>query len=119
MTSIILDCDPGHDDAMAILLALGNPNIELLGVTTVGGNQSLEKVTYNARATLEMARATHIPVHAGCDRPMVRPLEVAASVHGESGLDGVTLPEPTRPLDEGHAVNWIIDTIMSLSLIHI
>lgn len=113
MTSIILDCDPGHDDAMAILLALGNPNIELLGVTTVGGNQSLEKVTYNARATLEMARATHIPVHAGCDRPMVRPLEVAASVHGESGLDGVTLPEPTRPLDEGHAVNWIIDTIMS------
>lgn len=113
MTSIILDCDPGHDDAMAILLALGNPNIDLLGVTTVGGNQSLEKVTYNARATLEMAHATNIPVHAGCDRPMIRPLEVAAAVHGETGLDGVTLPEPTRPLDEGHAVNWIIDTIMS------
>lgn len=113
MTTIILDCDPGHDDAMAILLALGNPNIDLLGVTTVGGNQSLEKVTYNARATLEMAHATNIPVHAGCDRPMIRPLEVAAAVHGETGLDGVTLPEPTRPLDEGHAVNWIIDTIMS------
>lgn len=113
MTSIILDCDPGHDDAMAILLALGNPNIDLIGVTTVGGNQSLEKVTYNARATLEMAHATNIPVHAGCDRPMIRPLEVAAAVHGETGLDGVTLPEPTRPLDEGHAVNWIIDTIMS------
>ncbi|EPI59684.1 hypothetical protein HMPREF1579_00756, partial [Gardnerella vaginalis JCP8066] len=76
MTSIILDCDPGHDDAMAILLALGNPNIDLIGVTTVGGNQSLEKVTYNARATLEMAHATNIPVHAGCDRPMIRPLEV-------------------------------------------
>ncbi|MBF9314135.1 ribonucleoside hydrolase [Bifidobacteriaceae bacterium NR002] len=113
MTSVILDCDPGHDDAMAILLALGNPNIDLIGVTTVGGNQSLEKVTYNARATLEMAHATNIPVHAGCDRPMIRPLEVAAAVHGETGLDGVTLPEPTRPLDEGHAVNWIIDTIMS------
>ncbi len=113
MTSIILDCDPGHDDAMAIVLALGNPNIDLLGVTTVGGNQSLEKVTYNARATLEMAHATNVPVHAGCDRPMIRPLEVAAAVHGETGLDGVTLPKPTRPLDEGHAVNWIIDTIMS------
>ena len=113
MTSIILDCDPGHDDAMAILLALGNPNIDLIGVTTVGGNQSLEKVTYNARATLEMAHATNIPVHAGCDRPMIRPLEVAAAVHGETGLDGVTLPKPTRPLDEGHAVNWIVDTIMS------
>lgn len=113
MTSIILDCDPGHDDAMAILLALGNPNIDLIGVTTVGGNQSLEKVTYNARATLEMAHATNIPVHAGCDRPMIRPLEVAAAVHGETGLDGVTLPEPTRPLDEGHAVNWIINTIMN------
>ena len=113
MTSIILDCDPGHDDAMAILLALGNPNIDLLGVTTVGGNQSLEKVTYNSRATLEMAHATNIPVHAGCDRPMIRPLEVAAAVHGETGLDGVTLPKPTRPLDEGHAVNWIVNTIMN------
>lgn len=113
MTPIILDCDPGHDDAMAILLALGNPNINLLGVTTVGGNQSLEKVTYNARATLEMAHATNIPVHAGCDRPIIRPLQVAADVHGETGLDGAKLPKPTRPLDEGHAVNWIINTIMS------
>lgn len=110
---IILDADPGHDDAVAILLALGNPNIDLLGVTTVGGNQSLEKVTYNARAVLEAAHATDIPVHAGCDRPIVREQEVAASIHGESGLDGVVLPEPTRPLDEGHAVNWLIDTIMT------
>lgn len=65
---IILDCDPGHDDAVAILLAVGNPNIDLLGVTTVGGNQSLDKVTYNARAVLEKAHATDVPVHAGCDR---------------------------------------------------
>ena len=82
---IILDCDPGHDDAVAILLAVGNPNIDLLGVTTVGGNQSLDKVTYNARAVLEKAHATDVPVHSGCD----------------------------RPLEAGHAVNWIIDTIMS------
>ena len=110
---IILDCDPGHDDAVAILLAIGNPNIELLGVTTVGGNQSLEKVTYNARAVLEKAHAPNIPVHAGCARPIIRDPQVAATIHGETGLDGVELPEPTLPLDPGHAVNWIIDTIMS------
>ena len=113
MEKIILDCDPGHDDAMAIMLAVGNPKIDLVGVTTVGGNQSLEKVTYNARSVLEMAKATDIPVHAGCDRPLVRKQEVAASIHGETGLDGVELPVPTRPLDSGHAVNWIIDTIMA------
>lgn len=110
---IILDCDPGHDDAVAILLAVGNPNIDLMGVTTVGGNQSLDKVTYNARAVLEEAHATDVPVHAGCDRPLVRPQEVAATIHGQTGLDGVELPEPTRLLDSGHAVNWIIDTIMN------
>ncbi len=113
MEKIILDCDPGHDDAMAIMLAVGNPKIDLVGVTTVGGNQSLEKVTYNARSVLEMAKATDIPVHAGCDRPLVHKQEVAASIHGETGLDGVELPVPTRPLDSGHAVNWIIDTIMA------
>lgn len=113
MEKIILDCDPGHDDAMAIMLAVGNPKIDLVGVTTVGGNQSLEKVTYNARSVLEMAKATDIPVHAGCDRPLVRKQEVAASIHGETGLDGVELPVPARPLDSGHAVNWIIDTIMA------
>lgn len=113
MEKIILDCDPGHDDAMAIMLAVGNPKIDLVGVTTVGGNQSLEKVTYNARSVLEMAKATDIPVHAGCDRPLVHKQEVAASIHGETGLDGVELPVPTRPLDSGHAVNWIIDAIMA------
>lgn len=112
MKKIILDCDPGHDDAVAILLALGNPEIDLVGVTTVGGNQSLDKVTYNARAVLEKAHATHIPVHAGCDRPILRSQEVAASIHGESGLDGVELPVPTRPLEDMHAVNYIIKTIM-------
>lgn len=110
---IILDYDPGHDDAVAILLALGNPTIDLLGVTTVGGNQSLGKVTYNARAVLEKAHATDVPVHMGCGRPLIREPEAAATIHGQSGLDGVELPVPSRPLDEGHAVNWIIDTIMS------
>lgn len=109
---IILDCDPGHDDAVAILLALGNPKIDLVGVTTVGGNQSLEKVTYNARAVLEKAHATTVPVYAGCDRPLIRPQEVAASIHGKSGLDGVDLPEPSRPLEDMHAVNYIIKTVM-------
>ena len=79
---IILDCDPGHDDAVAILLALGNPEIEIVGITTVGGNQSLEKVTYNARAVLEAAHAQDIPVYAGSDRPIVREQEVAESIHG-------------------------------------
>ena len=110
---IIMDCDPGHDDAMALILAVGNPAIDLVGVTTVGGNQSLDKVTYNARSVLEMVGVTDIPVHAGCGQPLVRPLSVAAYVHGETGLDGVELPEPSRPLEPGHAVNWIIDTIMN------
>lgn len=82
---IILDCDPGHDDAVAILLALGNPAIDLLGVTTVGGNQSLDKVTYNARAVLEKAHATDVPVHMGCGRPLIREPEAAATIHGQSG----------------------------------
>ncbi|MFD0705309.1 nucleoside hydrolase [Alloscardovia venturai] len=110
---IILDCDPGHDDAVAILLAVGNPEIELLGVTTVGGNQSIEKVTYNARAVLEKAHATDIPVYRGAGRPLVRPAQAAATIHGETGLDGVELPEPHRPLETDHAVKFIIDTIMS------
>ena len=87
---IILDCDPGHDDAVAILLAVGNPNIDLLGVTTVGGNQSLDKVTYNARAVAGKGachrRGRCMP---DGDRPLVRKQEVAASIHGETGLDGV------------------------------
>ena len=110
---IILDCDPGHDDAVAILLAVGNPAIDLLGVTTVGGNQSLDKVTYNARAVLEKAHALNVPVYAGCARPLIRPQEVAASIHGETGLDGVELPHPSRPLEQKHAVNYLIEIIMA------
>ncbi len=84
---IILDCDPGHDDAIALLLAYGNPDIDLLAVTTVAGNQTLEKVTYNALAIAEMAKITGVPFAAGSVRPLVRNSEVAPDIHGDSGLD--------------------------------
>ena len=112
-TKMILDCDPGHDDAIAILLALGSPEIDLLGITTIGGNHSLEKVTYNARALCELAGHPEMPVHAGCMKPLVREAIDAAYIHGETGLDGVELPEPSRPLPERHAVTWLIETVMS------
>lgn len=109
---MIHDCDPGHDDAVAILMAVGHPAIELVGVTTIGGNQTLEKVTRNARTVLTIAGVGGVPVHAGCTRPLVREGVVAAEVHGHSGMDahGYALPEPTVGLDDGHAVDFIIDT---------
>jgi purine nucleosidase len=110
---IILDCDPGHDDAIAILLAHGSPEIELLAVTTVVGNQTLEKVTRNALAVAEIAGIIGVPFAAGCPRPLVRTIEVAADIHGESGMDGPQLPESSRELDGRHAVDLIIDTIMA------
>src|SRR4051812_34386351 len=99
-TPIVIDCDPGHDDAIAILLALASPEVELRGITTVAGNQTLDKTTRNALKVLELAGRTDIPVAAGADRPLVRELRTAANVHGESGLDGPELPEPTtKPID--------------------
>ncbi|GAA1908711.1 nucleoside hydrolase [Arthrobacter gandavensis] len=110
---IILDCDPGHDDAVALLLAHGSPEIELLAVTTVVGNQTLEKVTRNALAIARVANITGVPFAAGCDRPLVRTIENAPDIHGDSGMDGPELPEPTVELDSRHAVDLIIDTVMS------
>jgi inosine-uridine nucleoside N-ribohydrolase len=92
-TPIILDCDPGHDDAIALLLALASPELALLGVTTTYGNQTLEKTTANALRILELVERTDVPVAAGAERPLARELVVAAHVHGESGLDGTGLPE--------------------------
>ncbi len=112
-TKIILDCDPGHDDAIAMLLAWGSPDIELVGVTTVMGNQTIEKVTRNALAVARVAGITGVPFARGAHRPLVRDVEVAESIHGESGLDGPVLPEPTIELDPRHAVDFIIDTIMA------
>lgn len=107
---VILDCDPGHDDAMAILLAARR--LKVLGITTVAGNQSLEKVTLNALKVVELAGLSHIPVAPGAARPLVRSPRYAPEIHGESGLDGADLPHPsTRPIDQ-HAVDFIIDTIM-------
>ena len=104
---IILDCDPGHDDAIAILLALASPEIELLGITTVQGNQTLEKTTANAIRILEFAGRTDVRVAAGADRPIVREPYVARYVHGETGLDGPDLPPAQgSPLDE-HAVDFL------------
>ncbi len=110
---IILDSDPGEDDAVAILLAVGSPNIDLLGISTVGGNQSIDKVTYNARAVLKQAGREDIPVYQGADRPILRPLQSGAYVHGETGLNGTVVPEPTVPIGDKHGVNWIVETIMS------
>jgi pyrimidine-specific ribonucleoside hydrolase len=90
---VILDCDPGHDDAIALLLALASPELELVGVTTSYGNQTLEKTTANALRVLELVERTDVPVSAGAERPLARELVVAAHVHGESGLDGPALPE--------------------------
>jgi len=112
---MLLDCDPGHDDAIALLLALASPEIELLGVTTVHGNQTLEKTTANAIRILEFAGRGEIPVAAGADRPLVRDLFVAAYVHGESGLDGPTLPAPrARPVSQ-HAVDFIAERVLESS----
>src|SRR3954465_4380212 len=91
-TPIILDCDPGHDDAVAILLALASPELELVGVTTVSGNHTLDKTTANALRVPERAGRTGIPVCAGADRPLVRARFVADYVHGETGMDGPDLP---------------------------
>ena len=111
---IIIDTDPGQDDAFAILFALGSPNeLEVVGVTTVGGNVPLRLTALNAQKVVELAGRPDIPVFAGCPGPMVRPLMTAEYVHGETGLDGANLPDPVMPLQTQHGVNWMVDTIMA------
>lgn len=101
-TPVILDCDPGHDDALAILLAIARPEVELLGITTVAGNAPLAATTHNALAVLTLAGRTDIPVAAGAERPLRRPLRTASQVHGASGLEGADLPRPAaEPRPEG------------------
>ena len=109
---IIIDTDPGQDDAVAILLALASPDeIEVLGITAVAGNVPLPLTQRNARIVCELAGRRDVPVYAGCDAPLKRTLVTAEHVHGRTGLDGPDLPEPTMPLAEGHAVDFIIDTL--------
>ncbi|MDG4821744.1 nucleoside hydrolase [Asanoa sp. WMMD1127] len=105
MTPLIVDCDPGHDDALALLLAVGDPRLHVLGVTTVAGNQTLAKTTRNAQRILALAGVTDVPVAAGCDRPLVGELHVAEDIHGASGLDGPDLDLPVAPLADEHAVD--------------
>src|SRR3954452_19145143 len=101
-TPVIIDCDPGHDDAIALLLALASPELELVAVTTVAGNQTLEKTTANAIRVLELVGRGDVPVAGGAPRPLVRERDVAAHVHGESGMDGPALAEPVASPVAGH-----------------
>lgn len=114
MRKIILDCDPGHDDAVAILLAAGNPDIELLGLTTVGGNHTIDKVTRNAQRVLTVAGISDVPVFRGVTRPLLNDVITAEDIHGDSGMDihGFELPEPTVAVEGLGAVQWIVDTLM-------
>ncbi len=111
MTAILHDCDPGHDDAIALLLALASPELELIGVTTVAGNQTLEKTTANAIRVLDLVGRDDIPVAAGAAEPLVREQYVAAYVHGETGLDGPDLPPPQRSPRPEHAVEFLAEQI--------
>jgi purine nucleosidase len=111
---IIIDTDPGQDDAVAILLALASPeDVTVLGITCVAGNVPLPLTERNARKVCELAGRGDVKVFAGCDRPLRRPLVTAEYVHGKTGLDGIALPEPAIPLQPGHAVDFLIDTLRS------
>jgi len=110
---IIIDTDPGQDDALAILLALASPEIEILGITAAAGNVPLTLTEKNIRKICELAGRTDIKVFAGCDKPMEGALVTAEYVHGWTGIDGATLADPTMPLQEKHAVDFIIDTLMA------
>src|SRR5579862_7331719 len=112
-TPIILDCDPGIDDALAIVFAHGHPGLDLLGITTVAGNAGLAKTTANALAVCEFIGAVQTTVTAGCAGPLLRPAFDARHVHGESGLGGAVLPEPAAAAAPGHAIEYLVDTIGS------
>jgi inosine-uridine nucleoside N-ribohydrolase len=114
---ILIDCDPGHDDAIALLLALASPELELLGVTTVAGNQTLEKTTANAIRVLDFVGRDDVTVAAGADRPLVRDPFVAAYVHGETGLDGPDLPPPQREPLPLHAVDFLAERVAGATLV--
>jgi purine nucleosidase len=110
-TTIILDCDPGIDDALAIAFAAGHPGIDLAGLTSVAGNVGLDKTTANALAVASFVGAADVPVTAGCAAPLLRPALDAGHVHGESGLGGAVLPPPSRKAEDGHAIDFIIERV--------
>ncbi len=108
---IIIDTDPGQDDAVALLLAFASPELEVIGVTTVAGNVPLPLTEVNARKICELAGRSDMPVFAGCEAPLKRKLITAEHVHGKTGLDGAELPDPAMPLQDQHAVDYLIDTL--------
>ena len=111
---IIIDCDPGQDDAVMLLLALASPDeLDILGITTVAGNVPLDLTERNTRIMCELAGRTDVPVYAGCDKPMRRELITAENVHGKTGIDGVDIYEPAMPLQNQHAVDFIIETLLA------
>ena len=112
-TSIIIDTDPGQDDAVAVLMALAAPELDVLGLSAVAGNVPLPLTVANALKVCELAGRPDVPVYAGCDRPLVCPLHTAEEVHGKTGLDGPDLPKPTLKPQGTHAVDWLVDTIMA------
>jgi inosine-uridine nucleoside N-ribohydrolase len=111
-TKIILDCDPGHDDAIAILLAARHPAIELLAITTVAGNQSVEKTSYNALRVCSLADIRNVPIAKGMARPLVQEARYSPDIHGESGLDGPEIPEPSLSLVPQHGVDLLINLLL-------
>lgn len=110
---VIVDCDPGHDDVFALWLAAGHPELELLAVTTVGGNAGLAHTSRNARIALTVAGVAGVPVAAGAAEPLARPLQTAEWIHGDDGLGGPELPEPEMPLDPRGATELIADTLLA------
>jgi purine nucleosidase len=111
---VIIDCDPGQDDAINLLLAMSSPDeLEILGITTVAGNVPLALTTRNARQVCDIAGRTDLAVFAGCDQPMHRKLLTAENVHGKTGIDGIDIIEPETPLAEQHAVDFLVDTLLS------
>ena len=110
---IIIDCDPGQDDAVALFLAMASPDeLDLLGITTVAGNVPLALTQRNARQMCDIAGHPDIPVYAGCAQPMLRPLVTAEYIHGETGINGIDAIEPVTPLRSGHAVDFIIESLL-------
>ncbi|MCY4136058.1 MAG: nucleoside hydrolase [bacterium] len=112
---IIIDTDPGQDDAIAILAALASDELEVLGITAVAGNVPLELTARNALILVELAGRTDVPVFAGCDRPLRRDLVTAEHVHGKTGIDGADLPDPTTELQPQSAVDWMAETLLAAS----
>lgn len=112
MNNLIVDCDPGLDDAIALLLAFAT-DLPLIGITTVAGNVPLKLTHSNARKICALAGRPEVPVFAGCPRPLVRPLATAEEVHGATGLQGATLPEPTMPVQSQHGVDFLIEQLLS------